>query len=141
MRQIDSRLIAVAGVLVAAVLAACLILPAVGQLATLETTWLAAAILCGPSAAVLVVTGYRHYGWARSAAVAVTIMLITGLISWVVTVFAFAEALSGETSSPVMAVVLFGTPALSVVVLGLLALRLVPGRSTADRQFEHAGRG
>lgn len=137
----DSRSIAVAGVLVAAVLAACLIMPAVGQLATLETTWLAAAILGGPTVAVLVLTGYRHYGSVRSVAVAVTVMLVTGLISWVVTVFAFAEAMSGETPGPVIGVVVFGVPALSVLILGLLALRLVPGRAAADRQFEHAGRG
>jgi len=132
---------AVAGVFVAAVLASCLILPAVGQLTTLAGMWLAAAILLLPTVAVLVGTGYRHYGMARSVAVAVSVMVITGIISWVVSVFAVASALSGSAIGAILRLVLYGTPALSVVILGLLALRLVPGRLAADRQFEHVGSG
>src|SRR5581483_8894615 len=87
MQQIDSRKIAVAGVLASAVLAACLVFPAVHQLSTVEGTWLAAAIFCLPTAAVLAATGYRHYGLARSVGVAVAVTLVTALITWVVAIF------------------------------------------------------
>jgi hypothetical protein len=80
-------------------------------MSTVDGMWLAAAIMGLPTAAVLAVTGYRHYGWARSFAVAVTIALMTCVISWM------------------------------VVLLGLLALTILPGRSAADRQFEHVSGG
>jgi hypothetical protein len=119
-------MIAVAGVLVAAVLASCVVMPAVGQTSTLDGMWLGAAIMGLPSAAVLAVTGYRHYGWARSLAVAVTIALVTCLISWVVAIFAVASALSGSAIGWVLGIALYGTPALTVVILGLVALKFVP---------------
>jgi hypothetical protein len=139
MRQ--TQKIAMVGVFVAAVLAACLVMPTVGQLSAMSGVWLAAAIMGLPTVVVLVATGYRHYGLGRSLAVAVTIMLITFVVTWAVFVFAFASALSGTVSGPVMAVVLYGVPALSVLVLGLLALKIVPARPTVDRQFDHVSNG
>jgi uncharacterized oligopeptide transporter (OPT) family protein len=142
MQHTDSRKIAVAGVLVTAVLAACLTWPAVHQLSTIEGTWLAAAILCLPTVAVLAATGYRHYGWARSVVVAVAIMLVTGLITWVVAVFTVASAMAGSSVGPALGIFVFGAPALSVIILGLLALRFVPAHSDgAHRPFEHATSG
>jgi hypothetical protein len=141
MRQTDSRKIAVAGVLVAAILAAVLIQPAVGQLATWETAWLAVVILAVPTVAILVLTSFRYYGLARSVAVAVTVMVITGVISWVVSVFAVASALSGSATSLILTVALYAIPGVCVVILGLLALKIVPGRSALDRQFERTGGG
>lgn len=141
MRHIDSHKIAVAGVLVTAVLAAWLVLPSVGRMSTLDGAWQAVAIFGLPTVTVLAVTGYRHYSWARSVAVAVAIMLITGFVSWVVTIFVVASALSGSTIGVALGIVLYGTPALSVTILGLLALKLLPGRSSADRQFEHVSSG
>jgi hypothetical protein len=141
MRHFDSHKIAVAGVLVTAVLAAFLILPSVGRMSTLDGAWQAAAILGLPTVAVLAVTGYRHYGWARSLAVAVAIMLITGFLSWVVTIFVVASALSGSSIGVGLGILLYGIPALSVVILGLLALKLLPGRASADRQFDHVSSG
>lgn len=124
----DSREIAIAGVVMAAVLASCLILPTMGSLATLDGTWRAAAILGVPTVAVLIVTGHRHYGLARSAAVAVVVMGSAMLASWVVSVFVVAAAMSGSASTLAMGVLLYGIPALIVAMLGLLALKLVPGR-------------
>jgi hypothetical protein len=132
MRQ--TQKIAILGVFVAAVVAAALVKPTVGQLSALSGVWLGAAIMGLPTVAVLVATGYRHYGLARSVAVAVPIALITLVVTWVVFVYAFASALSGSVTGPVMTVVIFGVPAVTVVVLGLLALKLVPGHSTADRR-------
>lgn len=121
----------------AAVLAAVLVTPTVGQLSALSGVWLAAAIIGLPIVAVLTATGYRHYGLPGSLAVAVTIALVTLVVIWAVFVFAFASALSGSITSPVMTVVLHGVPALTVVVLGLLALKIVPRGDS----FEVAGTG
>jgi len=125
------------GVAVAAVLAACLVVPAFGQVLTLEGTWLAAAMMGVPTAVVLTATGYRHYGFGRGLLVAVVITVLTLVITWVVSVSVVASALSGSATSVVMGAVLFGVPALAVVVLGVLALRVVPGRSS----FEHVDAG
>ena len=125
------------GVAVAAVLAACLVVPAFGQVLTLEGTWLAAAMMGVPTAVVLTATGYRHYGFGRGLLVAVVITVLTLVITWVVSVSVVASALSGSATSVVMGAVLFGVPALAVVVLGVLALRVVPGRSS----FEHVEAG
>lgn len=143
MEHTDSRKIAVAGVLVSAVVAVALAMPAIHQLSTIEGIWLAAAIFCLPTAAVLAASGYRHYGVGRSAVVAVVVALVTGLITWVVAVFTLASALSGATAGLVMGVLVLCAPALSVVILGLLALRLVPARQAdaADHPFEHASSG
>ncbi|MGZ5378380.1 MAG: hypothetical protein ACXWD8_10265 [Mycobacterium sp.] len=126
---------------VAAVLAACLVVPAFGEMLTLEGTWLAAAILGLPTAAVLTLTGYRHYGLGRSLLVAVTITVLTLVVTWAVSVFVVASALGGSATSVVLGAILYGVPAVAVVILGLLALRLVPGRSAADQPFEHVTGG
>lgn len=117
------------GVVLAAVLASCLILPTIGRLATLDQIWAAAAILGIPTVAVLTVTGYRYYGPARSMAVAVVVMSVALTASWVFSVYVVAAAMSGSTTTLAMGVLLYGTPALIVAVLGLLALKLVPPRS------------
>lgn len=135
MRHTDSREIATAGVVVAAVLASCLILPTMGHLATLDGTWTAAAIMGIPTVAVLIVTGYRHYGLARSVAVAVVVMGIAMIVSWVFSVFVVAAAMSGSASTLAMGVVLYGVPALVVALLGLLALKVVPARRPSSTRL------
>ncbi len=141
MRQTDSRKIAVAGVVVAAVLASCLVMPTVGHLSTLDGAWLAATIMGLPTAAVLVATGFRHYGWARSIVVAVVIMATTFVVTWVMTIFAVASALGGSPLSLTLSIVLYAIPAVSVLILGFLALKVLPARTAPDRQFEHTGAG
>jgi hypothetical protein len=118
MRQTDSRKVAVAGIAVAAVLTACLILPAMGRLATLDGTRTAAAILGLPTVAVLVATGSRHYGLGRSIAVAVVVMAVTLVASWVLSVFVVASALGGSTTTMAMGVLLYAVPVALVVGLG-----------------------
>ena len=140
MRLSDTRKVTIVGVFVAAVLAACLVVPAIGQMLTLEGTWLAAAILGVPTAAVLTLTGYRHYG-PGAASSSLTITVLTLVVTWAVSVFVVASALGGSATSVVMGAVLYGVPAVVVVILGLLALRLVPGRSAAGRSFDHVNAG
>nr|WP_090338610.1 hypothetical protein [Mycolicibacterium malmesburyense]CRL66564.1 hypothetical protein CPGR_00017 [Mycolicibacterium malmesburyense] len=135
MRHTDSRELAIAGVLVAAVLASCLILPAMGRLTTFDGTWAAAAILGIPTVTVLVVTGYRHYGLARSVAVAMAVMSIALIASLVFSVFVVASAMSGSATTLAMGVFLYGIPAAIVVSLGLLALKLVPPRHPSIRRL------
>ncbi|SEH79112.1 hypothetical protein SAMN04489835_4168 [Mycolicibacterium rutilum] len=126
------RKIAAAGVVGAAVLAACLILPALGRLATVDGTAPAAAILGVPLAAVLAGTGMRHYGPGRAVAVALAVTAValaaTGALSLVVAV----SALNGSSTTLAAGVFLLGTPVTLVLALGFLALQLVPAR-TDDR--------
>jgi len=64
-----------------------------------------------------------------SSVIAVVVAAITCVVSWVVAAFAFATALSGSATGLVLVPVLFGVPALSVLILGLLALRVAPDRA------------
>lgn len=128
MRNPNARTLAVGGVLLTAVIAACLVIPAARQLGTVNGWWAAAAILGLPTAALLWITGYRYYGGLRSLAVAVVVAILTCAVSLVVAVFAFATALSGSVAGVMLGIVLFGVPALSVAIFGLLAQRILGPR-------------
>jgi len=132
MQHSNSRVFAVVGVVVAAIAAAALVMPAARQLGPATGLLTAAAIIGIPVLLVLAVSGAAHYGVLASSVVAVAIALITCVATSVVAAFTFATALSGSVTGVLLAVVLFGGPALTVLVLGLLALRLVPARSGDD---------
>jgi len=125
MRNHNSRVIAVVGVVVAALAAAALVMPAARQLGPASGSLTAAAIIGIPVLLVLAVTGAAHYGVLVSSVIAVVIAVITCVVSGVIAAFAFATALSGSATGLLLAVVLFGGPALCVLILGLLALRVV----------------
>lgn len=133
MQHSNSRAFAVVGVVVAAIAAACLVMPAGRQLGPATGLLAAAAILGVPILAVLAVSGTAHYGVAASSVIAVVVAAITCVVSLVVAAFAFATALSGSVTGVILALVLFGVPALCVLILGMVALRVVPARS------EHGG--
>jgi hypothetical protein len=140
MRHSNSRAFAVVGVVVAAVAAAALVIPAARQLGPVTGLLAAAAIIGLPVLVVLAVSGAAHYGVLASSIVAVVVAVITCVVSCVVAAFTFATALSGSVTGVVLAVVLFGVPALTVLILGLLALRLVPARAqdvATQRQAQH----
>ena len=113
------------GVVVAALAAAVLVMPAARQLGPASGMLTAAAIIGIPVLLVLAVTGAPHYGVLVSSVVAVVIAVITCVVSWAIAAVAFATALSGSATGLLLAVVLFGGPALCVLVLGMLALRVV----------------
>lgn len=129
MQHSNSRVFAVVGVVVAAIAAAALVMPAARQLGPATGLLTAAAIVGIPVFLLLAVSGAAHYGALASSVVAVAIALITCVVSGVVAAFTFATALSGSVTGVLLAVVLFGGPALTVLILGLLALRGVPARS------------
>jgi hypothetical protein len=140
MQHTNSRIFALVGVVVAAIAAACLVWPAARQLGPATGLLWAAAIIGIPVLVVLAVSGAAHYGALASSVVALVIAVITCIASGVVAAFAFATALSGSVSGLLMAVVLFGGPALCVLILGLAALRVVPARSQTapvERQPQH----
>lgn len=116
-----------AGVVGAAVLAAFLLVP--GLRLGVDRPWLGAVVLVAPVAVLLTGTGYRHYGLGRAAAVAMAVTLAADAVGWVVAVFTLVKVLSGEGVAPVWAILLSVTPAVSVLMLGVLALRIVPARS------------
>lgn len=137
----NSRTLALIGVLATAVLTACLVLPVSRQFGTVEGTWLGAALFLVPTIALLIATGFRYYGLWRSVEVAVVVMVITAFVTVVVSAFGFAGALSGSITGMLFAVMLFGGPALTVVVLGLLATRMaaVDQPQPSDREHQHVG--
>jgi hypothetical protein len=140
MRNNNSRVFAMVGVVVAAIAAAALVMPAARQLGPATGALTAAAIIGIPILLVLAVTGAAHYGVLASSVIAVVIAVITCVVSFIVAAFTFATALSGSATGLLLSVVLFGGPALCVLILGLLALRVVPAR-TADaamrREAQH----
>ena len=119
-----------AGLLAAAVLAAAVLVPGMRIGAT--QPWLGALVIVLPTAALLTVTGYRHYGLARSLAVSLLVSVLAGAVSWIVAVFTLVKALSGAGVGLAWAVLLFLTPAVSVLALGALALRAVPPPSSPE---------
>jgi hypothetical protein len=140
MQHTNSRVIAVVGVVIAAIAAAALVMPAARQLGPATGLLTAAAIIGIPVLAVLAVSGAAHYGALKSSVVAVVVAAITCVVSLVVAAFAFATALSGSVTGVALALVLFGAPALCVLILGLVALRVVPARSGDDaarREVQH----
>jgi hypothetical protein len=140
MQHTKSRVFAVVGVVIAAIAAAALVMPAARQLGPATGLLTAAAIIGIPALAVLAVSGAAHYGALKSSVVAVVVAAITCVVSLVVAAFAFATALSGSVTGVALALVLFGAPALCVLILGLVALRVVPARSGDDaarREVQH----
>jgi hypothetical protein len=127
MQNSNPRVFALVGNVATA--AAALVMLVARQLGSATGSWAAAAIPGLPVLAVLAVSGAAHYGVLASSVIAVVVAAITCVVSWVVAAFAFATALSGSVTGLVLAPVLFGAPALSVLILGLLALRVVPGRA------------
>lgn len=140
MQHSNSRIFAAVGIVVAAIAAAALVMPAARQLGPATGLLTAAAIIGIPVFLLLAVSGAAHYGVLASSVVAVAIALITCVVSGVVATFTFATALSGSAAGVLLAVVLLGGPALTVLILGLLALRVVPARSgavAARREAQH----
>jgi hypothetical protein len=140
MRHSNSRLFAIVGVVVAAIAAGALVMPAARQLGPATGLLTAAAIIGIPVFLLLAVSAAGHYGVLTSSVVALVVAVITCVVSCVVAAFAFATALSGSVTGVVLAVVLFGAPVACVLILGLLALRLVPARSEdvmVQREAQH----
>jgi Kef-type K+ transport system membrane component KefB len=136
MGERNARTIAVLGIIGTAALATVLLMPAIRQLGFPTAAWLGLLIMVVPTAALLTATGFLRFGLARSLAVALGVMVLTSIITWVVAVFTFAAALSGSSTGSILGIVLYITPAVSVVVFGLLSLRFVPPRH-ADLEREH----
>lgn len=121
---------AVAGVVGAAILAACLLEP--GLRAGVASFWVGAAVIVVPTAALLTATGSRYYGFGRSLAVGLAVTLAAGGVSWVVAIFTLVKALSGRGVLLVWAILPFAASVVAVLALGVLALRVVPPRSARE---------
>src|SRR4051812_50104378 len=110
MQNSNSRVFAVVGVVVAAIAAAALVMPAARQLGPATGLLTAAAIVGLPVLVVLAVSGAAHYGVLASSVVAVVVAVITCVVSWIVAAFAFATALSGAGTRLGLGGGLFGRP-------------------------------
>jgi hypothetical protein len=127
MSRTNGRGIAVVGIVGAAGLATLVLVP--GLRLGADAPWLGALVILAPTAALLAATGFRHYGLGRAVAVAAVVSVLAGGISWLVAVFTLVRALSGAGVELAWAILLFLTPAVSVLGLGVLALRVVAERS------------
>lgn len=132
MRYRNTRAIAIGGVLASAVLAIALVMPAAREFGTDEGLWRGLALFALPIFAVLAATGVPFYGAVRSTSVAVTLTLVTSLITWVLAIFAVASALSGSGLGLVLTIAVFAAPALVLVVGGLAATRLLNGATPVE---------
>lgn len=126
----NGRGLADAGILGAAVLAAVLLIP--GLRLGADQPWLGAVVIVVPTAALLAATGHRHYGAGRAVAVALVVTVVAGGVSWLVALFTLVKVLSGVGVGLAWAILLFVAPAVSVLALGTLALRVVPPRPPRD---------
>lgn len=118
-----------AGIVCAAGLAALMLVP--GLRLGADMPWLGAAVMLAPTATLLALTGYRHYGLGRAVAVALVVAAAAGGMSWIVAIFTLVKALSGAGFELAWAILLLVTPVVSVLALGVLALRVVPPRTTS----------
>ncbi len=125
----DGRGVALAGIVCAAGLAALLLVP--GLRLGADMPWLGAVVMLAPTATLLALTGYRHYGLGRAVAVALAVAAAAGGVSWIVAIFTLVKALSGAGVELAWAILLLVTPVVSVLALGVLALRVVPRRITS----------
>ncbi len=131
MSRTTGRSLAIAGILGAAVLATLVLVP--GLRAGADSPWFGALVILAPTVTLLTATGFRHYGTGRAVAVAVLVAVVAGGISWLVAVFTLVRALSGAGVELAWAILLFLTPAVSVLALGALALRIVaPSPASRD---------
>lgn len=127
-----ARILAVVGIVGAAGLTALLLVP--GLRLGADVPWLGAVVMVAPTSTLLAVTGYRHYGLGRALAVALAVTVAAGGISWLVAIFTLVRALSGTGVELAWAILLFLTPAVSVLALGALALRVVASESESASQ-------
>lgn len=125
------RALAIGGVLVAAVAAALLVMPAARQLGPSDGLAVAAAIFGLPIFALLVITGFPYYGALRSLVVAALVTVIGCVVAWVVVLYTLAAALAGTVAGVVLTVLVFAGPLLSVAIFGLLAVRITESRWNA----------
>ncbi len=126
MGRANGRGIEVAGLVGAAALAALLLVP--GLRLGADRPWLGAVVMIAPTATLLAVTGKRHFGLGRAVAVALVVVAAAGGVSWIVAIFTLVRVVSGAGVELPWAILLFLTPAVSVLGLGALALRVVPPR-------------
>lgn len=138
MSRTKGRRLAVAGIVGAAVLATLVLVP--GLRLGADWPWLGALVILVPTATLLAATGFRHYGPGRAVAVAAVVTVFAGGVSWLVAVFTLVRALSGAGVELAWAILLFLTPAVSVLALGALALRVVPPRVVPGEPSDAARR-
>jgi len=122
---------ALTGVLLTAVLMVAIARPALREIIGWHSRpWLGVLMLGVPTVALLTATSYRYYGPRRALAVALVVVVASGLATAICAVVAVGAAQMPSASALLVLVLVFGTPFISVVGLGALALRFAgPGTS------------
>lgn len=125
----SARAVALTGVFLTAVLMVVLVRPAFREIVGLYgQPLIGVVILVVPTAVLLTATSYRYYGLKRAVVVALVVIAISGAASGFSIVIAVGAAQMPSGSAVVVLALIFAVPFLSVLVLGVLALRLVRGR-------------
>lgn len=124
----SARPLALAGVLLTAVLMVILIRPAMREIVgPYGQPVVGVLILAVPTVALLTATSYRYYGLMRALVVALCVIVTAGIVSGIAVVLAVGAAQMPSSTAFFVFALILAAPFLSVLVLGMLALRLVPG--------------
>lgn len=127
--RMNARWLAVSGVVASALLMVFLIRSAMREIIGWQgRPWLGVLILAAPMVAVLAATGYRWYGIRRAVVVAVVVVAASGVVSGFATLKAIGAAQMPSGSTALVLALMFLTPLVSVLAIGLLALGIAaPG--------------
>lgn len=124
----SARALALAGVVLTAVLMVVLVRPAMREIVGLYgQPVVGVLILALPTVALLTATGYRYYGLKRAVLVALAVVVTAGVVSGVTVVLAVGAAQMPSSSALFVLTLVFATPFLAVLVLGVLAVFVVRG--------------
>ncbi len=130
----NARALALTGVVLTAMLMVAIARPALREIIGWHgRPWLGVLMLGVPTVALLTATGYRYYGARRALAVALIVVVISGLATAICAVVAVGAAQMPSGSTLLVLGLIFGTPIVSVLVLGVLACRLAGPGKTAVR--------
>lgn len=120
----SSRAVALTGVLLTAVLMVVLVRPAMREIVGLHgRPVIGVVILVVPTVVLLTATSFRYYGLKRAVVVASIVIAMSGAASGFSFVIAVGAAQMPSGNAIAVVALIFAVPFLSVLVLGLLALR------------------
>lgn len=128
MRKVARTSITVVGIVVAAVATGFLMVPAAKQLGTMPDFAVGAATVGFPVLAILAITGATSYGWPHSVVIAVVVAALTCAVAAVAAMLTVDLALGGSLSGGGARLLLYGVPAVAVVIFGSIALTLAGER-------------
>lgn len=124
------RVTAAAGVGLAALVAALVVMPATIRLGEVAGLWSASMVLGAPVAVILAATGTPLHGAWRATMFGVVVAALTCAVTITAALQIAANVIGGTTSGLVLAAALYGSPTVSVLLFGGCAMLFAPQRPT-----------